>query len=115
AAPAIAAADAASRMSPTTNSHPIEPAAEASTSSVRPAITTRAPQATSSPAAWRPRLVPPPVTSAVRPSNSPSRNIVDAGMSAGAYGAYDLGVPHARHPRRAARLARRAALRRPGA
>ena len=36
-------------------------------------------------------------------------------MRPGAYGAYDEGAPHARHPRRAARLARRAALRRPRA
>src|SRR3954469_14488216 len=80
-------------MSPTAYSQPISDAAADRVSSVRPAITTRAPQATSSEAAGRPRFVPPPVTSATRPSSKPSGKTVDVCMSAGAYGAYDAGSP----------------------
>src|SRR6478735_5241459 len=92
AAAAIPAADDGSRMSPTAYSQPSSEDASRRTSSVRPAMTTRAPHATSSAAAWRPRFVPPPVTTAVRTSSSPSRKMLDVCMSAGAYGAYDVGA-----------------------
>src|SRR4051794_39356048 len=81
AAEAIAAAPAAVRMSPTAYSLPIAAAVSASTSSVRPAITTRAPHAASSAAAARPRFVPPPVTIAVRPSRTPGRKIDDCAIA----------------------------------
>src|SRR3954451_1621381 len=68
-------------MSPHTHDTrpPRAAAASASTSSRRPAITTEAPQATSSAAAWRPRFVPPPVTSATRPASRSDRKMDDSG------------------------------------
>jgi hypothetical protein len=80
----IRSASDGTRMSPATHEHPSPNSEHAatSTSSRRPAITTRAPHASSSAAACRPRFVPPPVTIATRPSSSPSRKISDAPSTA---------------------------------
>ena len=66
------------RRPPTSTAPRPRPPPASSTSSRRPAITTDAPQRTSSAAAALPRLVPPPVTSATCPASTPSAKIARA-------------------------------------
>jgi hypothetical protein len=82
AASTMRAAEAGSRMSPATHEHPRSEAAAASTSSRRPAMTTEAPQASSSFAVAFPKPVPPPVTIAARPRSISAVKIRDEELTA---------------------------------
>src|SRR6478735_4096267 len=82
----IRVASRASRMSPATHVQrsPMASAAAASTSLRRPAITTSAPAAAHSIAAWRPRFVPPPVIRTTCPARaSDAKTVEAAGIGAG--------------------------------
>src|SRR4051794_29707783 len=96
--PTMRSAETGSRTSPATQEAPMAEAAEASTSSRRPQITTDAPQRTSSAAAARPSPVPPPVTSTTRPSSRPGAETSErAGMGGGSVirgrNESDAGIP----------------------